>query len=166
MSKRAKTTKQAKSNKRLWQGILAVLVVGAMVGGYMLMWHGSSSDSSGTDILNTNSSLPGRMALPATPRNPRPETLNPNTFADPEVRDAYQAAKDAPEVLEHLACYCGCFREANHRNNLDCFKDMHGTQCALCRAIAIEGRRERGQGIPIEQIKHNVDEKWAPEMAH
>ena len=163
MSKRSKTTKQPSSNKRVWQAIIAVLILGAMAGAYMLIWH-DSSDTAGAEALNGGSTLRDRMVLTATPRNPRPDTLNPNIFTDPEVRDAYQAAKDAPETLEHLACYCGCFREANHRNNLDCFKDSHGTQCALCRAIAIEGRRETQQGIPVAQIKHNVDEKWAPPL--
>ena len=67
------------------------------------------------------------MILPAQPQKPRPVTLSPSAFADsPEVQTAYQAAKDSPEALEHVACYCGCYGSSGHRNNLDCFKDNHG----------------------------------------
>lgn len=159
----------SKKKTRTWQAVLAVVIVGAIATFYFMVGRSSapSGDAAGaTDILNTTASMSNRFVLPATPHNPRPQTLDPSSFADPDVREAYQAAKDVPEVLEHLACYCGCFREAGHRNNLDCFKDMHGTQCALCRAIAIEGRKEHNEGVPIEQIKHNIDAKWAPSAAH
>ncbi|OFW41864.1 MAG: hypothetical protein A3J28_01450 [Acidobacteria bacterium RIFCSPLOWO2_12_FULL_60_22] len=66
------------------------------------------------------------MVLPAQPRTPRPTTLNPASFDNPEVKAAYQAAKEAPEALENVACYCGCFGTSGHRNNLDCFTDNHG----------------------------------------
>ena len=33
-------------------------------------------------------------------------------FTDPEVRSAYQAARNIPEVIENLPCYCGCFSNA------------------------------------------------------
>ena len=42
------------------------------------------------------------------PRVPRNMTLDPSLFKDPETRKAYQVAKDKPELLEHMACYCGC----------------------------------------------------------
>lgn len=70
--------------------------------------------------------LRNRMVLPAQPRTPRPTTLNPASFDNPEVKAAYQAAKEAPEALENVACYCGCFGTSGHRNNLDCFTDNHG----------------------------------------
>lgn len=66
------------------------------------------------------------MVIPAQPRTPRPMTLNPANFDNPDVKVAYQAAKEAPEALENVACYCGCFRTSGHRNNLDCFTDNHG----------------------------------------
>jgi len=109
--------------------------------------------------------LEDRMVLPATPENPRPTTLSPAAFAsDPEIRAAYQAAKDVPEVLEHLSCYCGCFGNAGHRSNLDCFKDSHGTGCSLCRAIALEGQRQAKLGTPVAQIKRMIDERYAPRL--
>jgi len=120
----------------LWKGALAVLLLGGLASSWYLM---SGGRSSGTDALSPEQtqestaplppSLRNRMVLPARPKTPRPVTLNPEAFAsnpDPEIYNSYKAAKDAPEVLEHMPCYCGCFASSGHRNNLDCYTDNHG----------------------------------------
>jgi hypothetical protein len=63
--------------------------------------------------------------LPAIPRNPRPATLSPELFGGSVAR-AYQIAQEAPELLERMPCYCGCYVNPGHRNNLDCYTDRHG----------------------------------------
>ena len=63
--------------------------------------------------------------LPAIPRNPRPATLSPELFGGSVAR-AYQIAQEAPELLEKMPCYCGCYVNPGHRNNLDCYTDRHG----------------------------------------
>jgi Protein of unknown function with PCYCGC motif len=63
--------------------------------------------------------------LPAMPRNPRPATLSPALFTG-EAAKAYQIAKEVPELLERMPCYCGCYVNPEHRNNLDCYTDRHG----------------------------------------
>lgn len=121
-----------KKKTRLWQAVLAVIVLGAMVAAYVLRNQGASSDDSAsasgqqTDLPAASGALRGRLVLPAKPAHPRPITLNPSAFTDPEVQQAYQAARDTPEPIENMACYCGCFATAGHRNNLDCFHDNHG----------------------------------------
>ena len=77
-------------------------------------------------MTSTNPALRNRLILPAVLQRPRPITLPPEQFTEPEVHQAYQAAKEAPEALETVACYCGCYSDARHRNNLDCYKDNHG----------------------------------------
>ena len=52
-------------------------------------------------------------------------TLSPGMFLG-SAREAYQVAKDIPEVLQQLQCYCGCKESAGHQNNLYCFTDGHG----------------------------------------
>jgi len=121
------TGTQKKGNTRMLQVILAVAVVAAIIAVFVIGSRNSAQDSQQVaDFLSASSSLRDRMVLPATPRRPRPVTLDPNNYSDPETRASYQAAKDAPEVLEHMPCYCGCFKDSAHRNNLDCFKDAHG----------------------------------------
>ena len=122
-----------RTSKGLYQAILAVAVVGAMISIYFFGGRSTSSvrseglpPSDPSGVTTTNPALRNRLILPAIPQRPRPITLEPTAFADAEIRQAYQAAKDAPEALETVACYCGCYSEAAHRNNLDCYKDNHG----------------------------------------
>ena len=130
---KAHATPPPKKKTRVYQAILALAVVGAVTSIYFWGGRGSSSGDaetwvplSETELGSSNPALRNRLILPATPRNPRPITLPPDMFTEPEIRQSYLAAKEVPEVLETVACYCGCFRDAGHRNNLDCFKDNHG----------------------------------------
>jgi hypothetical protein len=129
MAKARPTKSSASSNKRMWQAGLAIAVIGIIIAAFMLRRDsgdsGQASTQSTPDVAVT-STLRDRLVLPAKPERPRPITLEPATFTDPEVKQAYQAAKDNPEALEGMACYCGCFGTSNHRSNLDCFKDNHG----------------------------------------
>jgi hypothetical protein len=63
--------------------------------------------------------------LPANPDIPRPVTLSPALFTGEAAR-AYQIAQEVPELLERMPCYCGCYVNPGHRNNLDCYTDRHG----------------------------------------
>ena len=122
-----------RTSKGLYRAILAVAVVGAMISIYFFGGRSTSSvrseglpPSDPSGVTTTNPALRNRLILPAIPQRPRPITLEPTAFTDPEIRASYQAAKDSPEALETVACYCGCYSEAAHRNNLDCYKDNHG----------------------------------------
>ena len=120
--------------KRLYQALLAFAVIGSMVAVYYLSGSRDASpvgqeglaQPAPPEAASTNPALRNRLVLPAVPQRPRPITLPPEQFTDPEVRLAYEAAKETPDALESVACYCGCFAEARHRNNLDCYKDNHG----------------------------------------
>jgi hypothetical protein len=63
--------------------------------------------------------------LPAIPQTPRPATLSWALFSG-DAAKAYQIAQQAPELLERMPCYCGCYVNPGHRNNLDCYTDRHG----------------------------------------
>lgn len=161
-----------RKSKRIIQGFLALLVVAGIVSAWFLS-GGSSSGSPGIssaeppaaiDPKTLPASLKNRLVLPAKPLAKRPYTLEPSNFKDPETVKSYEAARAVPEVLEHMPCYCGCFSNSGHRNNLDCFKDNHGETCALCRTIAIESRAMSEQGMATEQINIAINEKYAPRV--
>jgi hypothetical protein len=174
MSKSAPLKGSARrKSKRLIQGFLALLVIGGIASAWYLSGGSDSSSSSATsptaapatvDPKTLPASLKNRLVLPAKPLPKRPFTLEPASFKDPEVQKSYQAARDVPQVLEHMPCYCGCFANSGHRNNLDCFKDNHGEHCALCRAIAVESKAMNEQGLPLEQINIAINEKYAPRI--
>ena len=89
------------------------------------------------------------------------DVLSPALFTDERTRAAYQTAKDIPEVLEQLPCFCGCMSSFGHKNNLFCFKDEHGSGCTLCQDIALDARKLHDQGLPIAQIQENIRAKYA-----
>jgi hypothetical protein len=62
--------------------------------------------------------------LPAIPRSPRPATLSPESFTG-RVAEVYRIAQEAPELLEQMPCYCGCYVSDRHQDNLDCYTDRH-----------------------------------------
>jgi hypothetical protein len=89
------------------------------------------------------------------------EVLSPTIFDDERTRAAYQVAKDIPDVLEQLPCFCGCMTSFGHKNNLFCFKDQHGSGCTLCQDIALDAKKMHDQGMPIAQIQDNIKSKYA-----
>ena len=114
MSKKDKRDRKAKREtagrrKHSKLGPIGILVVGAGLVVALLFFFPKSEP----------------WGLPAIPRNPRPATLSPELF-EGSVARAYQIAQEAPELLERMPCYCGCYVNPGHRNNLDCYTDRHG----------------------------------------
>lgn len=62
---------------------------------------------------------PGRVSQPG-----QAATLSPDLFTG-KTAQAYQVAREIPQVLSKIFCYCGCDMSAGHKSNLDCFKDEH-----------------------------------------
>ena len=89
------------------------------------------------------------------------DVLSPTLFSDEKTRAAYQVAKDIPDVLEQLPCFCGCMTSFGHKNNLFCFKDQHGSGCNLCQDIALDARKMHDQGMSIAQIQGNIKNKYS-----
>lgn len=87
-------------------------------------------------------------------------TLDPNMFQGP-VKQAYQIAEKRPTLLAQMHCYCGCDRTNNHKNLLDCFRDTHGSSCAICVGEAIEADQLAAQGMPIDQIRDALRSRFA-----
>ncbi|MBI2177655.1 MAG: hypothetical protein HYU38_04825 [Candidatus Tectomicrobia bacterium] len=102
------------SRRRRWRKLAGIASAPAVLGGGI--WFLASSP--------TVTDADTRFVLPATPRVPRPLTLDPAQFAG-KTREAYAVARRYPELLERMPCYCGCYESAGHQNNLDCYADQH-----------------------------------------
>ena len=89
------------------------------------------------------------------------DVLSPTIFDDEKTRASYQVAKDIPDVLEQLPCFCGCMTSFGHKNNLFCFKDQHGSGCTICQDIALDAKKMHDQGMPIAQIQDNIKTKYS-----
>src|SRR5215469_13283911 len=76
-------------------------------------------------------------------------TLDPALYTGP-AHEAYRVAREHPELLAQLHCYCGCDRLHGHNNLLDCFRDTHGGHCAICVGEAIDAERMYQAGTPVD----------------
>ena len=86
-------------------------------------------------------------------------TLDPNQFVG-EVKRAYQIAERNPALLAQLHCWCGCDVTDGHKNLLDCYRDTHGSHCAICTGEAIEAERLAAQGTPVDKIRDALRDRY------
>jgi hypothetical protein len=70
---------------------------------------------------------PGTRDAVATTSGGRRETrptLDPDRFVG-KARLAHQIAREMPDVLDALYCYCHCDRSQGHKSLLSCYTDGH-----------------------------------------
>lgn len=98
-------------------GLLAILAVGGGFG----WWLATAEPPRVAD---------GRAALSADAtravmarRETRP-TLDPAQFVG-KARLAHQVAREIPDVLDQLYCYCECDKHMGHKSLLSCYTDGH-----------------------------------------
>ncbi len=87
-------------------------------------------------------------------------TLDPKNFQG-NVREAYEVAEKDPALLAQLHCYCGCDKTDGHKNLLDCFRDTHGSTCAICCGEARDAELMATRGMPVEQIRDALRARYA-----
>ena len=82
-------------------------------------------------------------------------TLSPELFTG-NKRLAYQAAKEIPETLAQLPCYCHCDRGHNHKSLHSCFESEHGEDCGICIAEALMAYNLQKQGVAVSEIRKRI----------
>ena len=82
-------------------------------------------------------------------------TLPPDIFGG-NIRLAYQAAKDIPETLAQIPCYCHCDMSQGHKSLHSCFEDHHGENCGICIGEALMAQNLQRQGLTTAQIRERI----------
>ena len=141
----AKKTKENTPVSNTATKINILLIVGALAITSGIIWY----------ALKGPAQTVQREVLP----KPNVTTLDPAIFTG-KARSAYQAAKEVPEVLAQLPCFCGCMTGFGHKNNLDCFHDEHGVECSMCQDIALDARDMYKNGFEIVRIRQLIKEKY------
>jgi len=90
----------------------------------------TASSGSSQEAGAADNSIPAYHAQ--APKGELPETLNPENFTDPLVKNAYAAAAKIRKTLYQQPCYCHCDRSKGHTSLLDCFASEHGSGCGTC----------------------------------
>ena len=82
-------------------------------------------------------------------------TLSPELFTG-NTKLAYRAAKEIPEILAQLPCYCHCDRGHNHKSLHSCFESEHGENCGICIGEAVMAYNLEKQGLAVSEIRKRI----------
>lgn len=89
-------------------------------------------------------------------------TMAPEQFSG-VTRDAYKVAKEIPQTLAQLPCYCHCDRGFGHKSLHSCFEDDHAAHCAVCTEEALIAYRLQTQGMNAAQIRERIIAEYSTE---
>ena len=87
-------------------------------------------------------------------------TMSPVEFTGETAR-AYQIAKEIPEVLDSMYCYCECEKHFAHKSLLSCYVDDHAAHCDICMNEAFMAYELHRQGKDIKSIRAAVDARFS-----
>lgn len=109
-------------------------------------------DRTGTEPERAARGRKGPVGLAST-------ILDPASFQNEEVRATYAKARQMPERLEKMYCYCRCKENEalNHKSLLTCFQDEHAAECGICLKEAQQAFLDRQDGLPTEITQKTVD---------
>jgi len=83
-------------------------------------------------------------------------TLPPENFMG-KARDAYQAAKEIPQTLAQIPCYCHCDQNLGHKSLHSCFEDSHASSCAVCVNEALMAYQlQKKQGLSAKEVRERI----------
>jgi hypothetical protein len=101
--------------------------------------------------------IPAYFTEPPDPKS-LPPTLDPAEFKD-KVRDAYQAAKENPQLFAQLPCFCFCDK-IGHKSLHSCYEDDHSTGCGICIDSALTAKQLKKEGLGAREIRDKLIAKY------
>ena len=125
--------------------ILLIVVLGIAIAAATMRQAGQNTVNNSqrqTDAQQQSAPDQQQASTSATPRvpahykdaksaKPLAATLDPQQFFG-QARAAYQVAKEIPETLAQLPCYCHCDEGFGHKSLHTCFESDHSSMCAIC----------------------------------
>ncbi|MCA1591607.1 MAG: PCYCGC domain-containing protein [Acidobacteria bacterium] len=93
-----------------------------------------------------------------------PPTLAPDMFGG-QQQVAYRMAKEIPQTLAQLPCYCHCDKGFGHKSLHSCFVDDHAAHCAVCMDEAVMAYRlQKEQNLKPEQIRERIIAQFSSQL--
>ena len=154
-------------NKK-WIAVVLILIAAGLIAVKYLRPQTGEPQASLPDSSRSQTETPrpasnAAAEVPAHYENPPrtlPPTLAPEKFPG-KTREAYQAAKDIPQTLAQLPCYCHCDRGMGHKSLHSCFEDDHAAHCDVCVNEAIMAYGMQKQGMTPAQIREQIIAKYS-----
>lgn len=156
MKKSKKTKTQTAKKRKITPFIFVILLIAVSAIGWIVFGKSEPKLSNAYSHIDTN-------GYPVPPGGETRPTLSPVMFRG-KIARAYQAAREIPEILDQIYCYCDCELNFGHKSNLSCFVDKHGSQCHICMNEALNAHRYAQKGLTVEEIKNKIDKRYGKKL--
>ncbi|NQT69502.1 MAG: hypothetical protein HQ552_07965 [Desulfobacteraceae bacterium] len=149
---RTKHAKSPRSTKSL--PIIIAVVIVIFIGGYFYDKNSRDYPMAIKDVFAANiDALRGGETRP---------TLSPALFVGKAAR-TYKIARENPELLDSIYCYCNCKKSFGHKSLLTCFVDKHALNCDICQDQALYADSLYQKDNDIAKVRVAVDKRfWRP----
>lgn len=88
-------------------------------------------------------------------------TLNPEQFVG-KARRAYEIAKEIPETLAQLPCYCYCDQGFGHKSLHTCYESDHSAHCVTCVDEALMAYQlQKEQKLSPAKIREKIIDQFS-----
>jgi hypothetical protein len=91
------------------------------------------------------------------PSGPLPQTMDPASFDNPAVKNAYAVAAKVKRVLYQQPCYCHCDRSIGHESLLDCYVGKHASVCDVCMREAFYAYEQTQKKKTPAEIRAGIE---------
>jgi hypothetical protein len=119
--------------------------------------HNHQAQQSGSSPTPMTRRIPAYFKEPPDV-NSLPPTLQPEKFQG-KTRDAYQVAKEIPQTLAQLPCFCYC-DTIGHKSLHSCYEDEHSTGCTVCQDSALIASQLKKEGLSDSEIREKLIAKY------
>jgi hypothetical protein len=90
------------------------------------------------------------------PQGALPQTMDPASFNNPLVQNAYAVAAKVKRVLYQQPCFCHCDRSIGHESLLDCYVGKHAAVCDVCMKEALYAYEQTLKKKTATQIRDGI----------
>ncbi len=119
MGKRQGGAGRSKRRASRYWGLGALVVIA--VAGVVLAWRAQAPP---THVATSGLGRSPGNVVPAVARRETRPTLDPALFVA-KAALAHRVAREIPDTLDQLYCYCECDKHMGHRSLLSCYTDGH-----------------------------------------
>ena len=90
------------------------------------------------------------------PKGDLPPTMDPLSFPNMLVQNAYIVAARVKKALYQEPCYCHCDQSQGHGSLLDCFVSQHAAGCNICMGEDFYTYEQLKKGKTAAQIRDGI----------
>lgn len=137
-----------------------LLVIGVVIGGLAASGctqrpeHAAHNENAAQSPPAQANSIPAHYET-EPPRSSLAPTLEPEKF-NGKTREAYRIAREAPQLIAQLPCYCYCDRGFGHKSLHSCYVDDHAAHCAVCVDEVLIAYDLQKRGLSPQQIREKI----------